>query len=444
MPETNSAGRICIQFRKATGKVYTINAKQPLLGKVGPNMSRIRLMPTIFVKYIMKSIYLIICLFFKVNTHKITFASYRADKLKDNLYFVWEEMQAQYPDYQYHFVFKKFHSSLKGKIHYFFHLLRAIYELATSRLFIIDDYYFPVYVVKPRKGTEVIQLWHASGALKKFGLSTVGKPFGPSETYLKHVKIHSNYARVYVSSAEVIPYYSEAFGMPAKQIYPLGVPRTDYFFSVEKKEQVRKKFMEQYPELMGKRLILFAPTFRGKSHYQQVFECPLDIRMMKEELAPGYALLIHLHPYMQNVVIIEDEEKSFAFHLKDTFTIQELLLLSDMLITDYSTVFFDYSLLGRPIAFFANDLEQYIGERDFYYDYLDMIPGPFFTKTEQLIDWIIKGAYDLKKVAAFRNRFFEHIDGKATKRIVRHLLGEELESSTHIRNYTSDREKGAI
>ncbi|MGV3467396.1 MAG: CDP-glycerol glycerophosphotransferase family protein, partial [Heyndrickxia sp.] len=175
-------------------------------------MSLIRLMPTIFVKYLMKCIYFIICLFFKVNEHKVTFASYRSDKLKDNLSFVFEEMKVQYPDYQYHFVFKKFHSSIKGKIDYFLHLSRAVFEMATSRYFIIDDYYFPVYVVKPRKGTEVIQLWHASGALKKFGLSTVGKPFGPSETYLKHVKIHSNYAKVYVSSSEVIPYYSEAFG----------------------------------------------------------------------------------------------------------------------------------------------------------------------------------------------------------------------------------------
>lgn len=407
-------------------------------------MSILKLMPTIFVKYTMKCVYFVMCLFFKVNSHKITFASYRSDGLKDNLYFVWDEMQTQYPDYQYHFVFKRFHSSLRGKIDYFFHLSRAIYEMATSKFFIIDDYYFPVYVVRPRKGTEVIQLWHGSGALKKFGLSTIGKSFGPSEKYLKHVKIHSNYGRVYVSSSEVIPYYSEAFGMPAKRIYPLGVPRTDYFFSLEKREHLREKFFERYPELIGKKLMLYAPTYRGRSHYQEAFQCPLNIQMMKEKLHPEHALMIHLHPYMQDGVNIEEDEKDFAYHIRDTFTIQELLSLSDMLITDYSTVFFDYSLLGRPIAFFADDLEQYISERDFYYDYLDIIPGPFFTKTEQLTDWIIKGEFDLKKVTAFRSRFFDHHDGKAAKRIVRDLLEEKTSKSIHTKNEMLEREEGAV
>lgn len=407
-------------------------------------MSYLRLMPTIFVKYTMKCVYMIICLFFKVNSNKITFASYRSDKLKDNLYFLCNELQAQYPNYQYHFVFKKFHSSFRGKIDYFFHLSRAIYEMATSKFFIIDDYYFPVYVISPREGTEVIQLWHGSGALKKFGLSTVGKLYGPSEKYLKHVKIHSNYGRVYVSSAEVVPYYSEAFGMPAKRIYPLGVPRTDYLFSSEKREHLKKTFYERYPELTCKKLILYAPTYRGKSHYQEAFQCPLNLRMMREKLYPDYALLIHLHPYMQNGITIEEKEKNFVYHIKDIFTIQELLSLADILITDYSTVFFDYSLLGRPIAFFANDLEQYISERDFYYDYLDIIPGPFFTKTDQLTDWVAKGEFDLKKVATFRNRFFDYIDGKATKRIVRHLMSENAIQPVGYQKDNGEREEGAI
>ncbi|MBS4174951.1 CDP-glycerol glycerophosphotransferase family protein [Bacillus sp. FJAT-49736] len=407
-------------------------------------MSSLRLIPTIIVKYTMKSIYSCFCLFLKINKQKITFASYRSDTLKDNLYFVWEEFQRQSPDYHYHFVFKKFHSSIRGKIDYFFHLVKAMYEMATSRFFIIDDYYFPVYVIKPRKGTEVIQLWHGSGALKKVGLSTIGKPFGPSEKYLRHVKIHSNYARVYVSAAEVVKYYSEAFGMPAKQIYPFGVPRTDYFFSENKRESLKKIIYERYPELRQKKLLLYAPTYRGKSHYQDAFTCPLHIGEMREKLGENYALLIHLHPYMQDGIEIADDERDFAYHLKDSFTIQELLSLADILITDYSTVFFDFSLLGRPIAFFADDLEQYISERDFYYDYLDIIPGPFFTETNQLTEWIAEGNFDLKRVTAFRNRFFDHIDGKAAKRIVRHLLEDVTIQHKEIKNDHDIRKEGAV
>ena len=159
-------------------------------------MRMVKLLPTIAVKFLMRSVYFFACLLFRQKQQKVTFASYRADRLTDNLYFVWKEMITQHPDYEYCFIFKKFHSTFAGKLDYLAHMLKTSYHLATSKYFIVDDYYFPIYVIKPRKGIEIIQVWHGSGALKKIGLSTVGKPFGPSKDYLKHVNIHSNYSKV--------------------------------------------------------------------------------------------------------------------------------------------------------------------------------------------------------------------------------------------------------
>ena len=224
--------------------------------------------------------------------------------------------------------------------------------MATSRYFIIDDYYFPVYVIKPRKDVEIIQLWHSAGALKKFGLSTEGKPFGPSKDYLKHVNIHGNYTKAYVSSTEVIPFFAEAFNMPEKHIYPLGVPRTDYFFEDEIIKKLRFDFYAAYPELVDKKILLYAPTFRGKSHYQDAFELPFDVEYMADQLAEDYALIIHLHPYMRANCLGAWHSDNFVYHIQDTFVIQELLAITDILITDYSTVFFDYSLLRRPMIFY--------------------------------------------------------------------------------------------
>lgn len=367
-------------------------------------------------------VYYSCCFLFRVKPNKVTFASYRSDKLTGNLYFVWKELQEQYSDVEAHFAFKKLNSSFLGKFSYLLHMVRACYELATSKFFIIDDFYFPIYVIKPRKGTEVVQLWHGSGALKKFGLSTIGKSYGPSIAYLKHVKIHSNYSRVYVSSSEVIPFYAEAFGMHEHQIYPLGIPRNDYFFRSDEINKLKEKFFQDFPELKDKKLILYAPTYRGKSHYQDVFTCPIDIGKMKEELQTEYALLIHLHPYMQSGLVLEKEDMNFAYHIHEKYNIQELLVLSDMLITDYSTVFVDYSLLCRPIVFFTKDLKEYVEERDFYYDYEEIIPGPLFTETATLIKWIQEGKYNLQLVNQFRKRFFEYIDGNTSKRIVKHLM----------------------
>ncbi|MBS4218973.1 CDP-glycerol glycerophosphotransferase family protein [Bacillus sp. FJAT-49711] len=376
-------------------------------------------MPTIIVKYILRTFYGLFCILFKVDQYKVTYASYRSNVLKDNLAFIYERMIEKYPEYKGDLLFRKFTNSMFGKFKYIFHMINACYHLATSRYFIVDDYYFPIYAIKPRKGMDIIQLWHSAGAMKKFGLSTVGKPFGPSEEYLKHIKIHGNYSKVYVSSTEVIPYYAEAFNLPEENIYPLGVPRTDYFYSIEAIEDIKSRFYIVYPKLYGKKLILYAPTFRGKSHDQTGFMLTFDLKMMAEHLQEEYVLLIHLHPYTKTDLQLDS---TFAFHIKDAFRIEELLAITDMLITDYSTVFFDFSLLNRPMIFYPYDLEDYIRSRDFYYQYEDVIPGPMARDTNTLIQLIKERSFSSDKISSFRKRFFDFQDGNATERIVDHIF----------------------
>lgn len=127
-------------------------------------MKSVKLMPTIAVKYILRLFYGLFCLLFNVEPHKVTFASYRSTMIKDNLAYVNEEVAREYPTYKRHFLFKKFNSTATGKVNYIIHMIKACFHLATSRYFIIDDYYFPVYMIKPREGIDIIQLWHSAGA----------------------------------------------------------------------------------------------------------------------------------------------------------------------------------------------------------------------------------------------------------------------------------------
>lgn len=392
-------------------------------------MKAIKLLPTLFSKYIIKMAYSIFCLFFKVDEKKVTFASSRSKKMDGNLYYVWKEFNKREPDYQYIESFYKIDNSIKGKFAYFFHILKDSYHLATSKYFIIDDYHFSVYVIHPRQGTEIIQLWHACGAFKKFGMSTLGKSFAPSQEYLQIVKIHSNYSRVYVSSSEVTPFYAEAFDMNAENIYPLGVPRTDYFFESTNKEILLKKLTDLFPAAANKRLILYAPTFRGKSHQQDGFISPIDFKLLKDSLAKDTVFLVHLHPYMSSSFQIDEAAADFVIHITEEFNIQEMLILADVLITDYSSIIFDYSLLNKPAAFFAHDLAEYVEERDFYYDYEKFVPGPIFTNTEELSRWLELADYNLAEITAFQKRFFEYTDGKASERIVSHLLNQRIPGS---------------
>lgn len=209
--------------------------------------------------------------------------------------------------------------------------------------------------------------------------------------------------------------------MPKKQILPLGVPRTDYFYEKETVDTLRSRFHKDFPELIGKKVLLYAPTFRGKSHYQDAFELPFDVEYMGKHLQEEYALLIHLHPYMKADLKLETQ--NFARLILATYTIQELLALTDILITDYSTVFFDYSLLERPMIFYPYDLEAYKRERDFYYDYETLVPGPMVTNTASLVDRIKDESFSVDKVKQFKDRFFDYQDGKATERIVADIFG---------------------
>ncbi|MCU9613257.1 CDP-glycerol glycerophosphotransferase family protein [Caldibacillus lycopersici] len=387
-------------------------------------MKLLRFIPTILVKYFLRTVYALCCLFNKVDTNKITFASYRSNELKDNLAFVHDRIAEAYPNYKRNYLFKKFDSSVAGKLKYILHMVESCYHLATSKYFLIDDYYFPLYVLKLRQGVDVIQLWHSAGALKKFGLSTVGKPFGPSEQYLKHVKVHGNYSKVYVSSQEVVPFYAEAFGMKEEHIYPLGIPRTDYFYNESKIHLQKDRFYQQYPELQDKKIILYAPTFRGRSHYQSKFQLPFDVTYMANQLGDEYVLFVHLHPYM--TAGLDVTESNFLYHIQDSYTIQELLSLTDLLITDYSALFFDFCLLQRPMIFYPYDLDAYQQERDFYYQYEELVPGPVVYDTKSLVNCITSKQFKFDEISSFQKRFFEYQDGKATERIVEHFIDNEI------------------
>jgi CDP-glycerol glycerophosphotransferase (TagB/SpsB family) len=384
----------------------------------------LKMIPTIVVKYLIRLSFFMFSFFFPVNKEKITFASYRSEKLEGNLLYVYNELKSRDDHYQTSFLFKKYNSSVFGKLNYVIHMLQASYLLATSRYFIIDDYYFPVYAITPRKGTDIVQLWHAAGAFKKFGFSTIGKSFGPSVVYLRHIKIHSNYTKVYVSSKNVIPHYAEAFDMEADNIFPFGLPRTDFFFKDGVREEVMNKFEQHFPHFKDKKLILYAPTFRGSSHYQENFNIPIDISALRTSIGEEYALIIHLHPYMRAGLMINEEDQDFAGQINGELTIEELLTIADMLVTDYSSIIFDYSLLKRPIAFFVKDLEEYKKERDFYYEFDSFIPGPMFMDTFALAQWINQERHDLNIVDTFTKFFFDYVDGKSSERIVNHLLQE--------------------
>ncbi|WP_290785891.1 CDP-glycerol glycerophosphotransferase family protein [Exiguobacterium sp. UBA7533] len=361
-----------------------------------------------------------------IQSKKVVFATYRSDRLVDNFRAVYDELERRDLGYEYVFLLKRFPQSLVGQIQYVFHMMRATYELATARYFIIDDYYYPVYVSSLRKGTEVIQLWHACGAFKKFGYSVLDKSYSPDDDYLKMVQIHRNYSKVYVSGEACIAPYADAFGMTQERIYPLGVPRTDQLLNTARQARVREKLYDRYPEWRKKRIILLAPTFRGNGQTTAHYDQELDFEKFRRELGPDTVLLLRMHPFVLNPPIVPDAYSDQIINMTDYPDINDLMQIADILITDYSSVIFEFALLQKPMIFLVNDLQSYKAERDFYFPYESFVPGPIVSTFEDVIAWIKRGQFDTQKIETFANQFFTYQDGEATKRIVDHLLYDTI------------------
>ncbi|SPN75515.1 CDP-glycerol glycerophosphotransferase family protein [Brochothrix thermosphacta] len=348
-------------------------------------------------RYIFKIMYEIFSMF-PVKKNKLVFLSDSRKNLTGNFEYIYEELQKRKHNFKISFHLKssiKESKSIKETI-------SLAYSIATSKYILLDDFYPLIYPLKIRKNIELIQVWHAVGAFKTFGYSRVGLPGGPKITS----KNHRNYTKVLVSSKNIIDKYAEGFGIEPSAIIPMGVPRTDLFFDNAKKQVIINRLHEELPFINGKKVILFAPTFRGDGQQSAYYPFGLiNFKKIYEEFKEGYVFLLKIHPFVQNKMKIPNEYSDFYYDVSNYREINDLLLISDQLITDYSSVCFEYALLNRPMIFFNPDLKEYTSDRDFYYDYFEFIPGPFAVDTKMLIEELKNDSIDVERLDNFKNIF---------------------------------------
>jgi CDP-glycerol glycerophosphotransferase (TagB/SpsB family) len=304
------------------------------------------------------------------------------------------------------------------------HALRSGYHLATARLFVVDDYFFPMYVIRPRTGTRFVQVWHGCGAFKKFGYSVLDKGFGVDDAYVQRIPIHSNYDLCLVSAARFIPFYAEAFRTPVERFTArLGIPRTDLFFDTERAAGAARDVRAHYAIPDGKRVMLYAPTFRGERITLARDPTELDLAALHAELAADHVVLLRSHPFVRARYATENVPTGFVIDVSDHPDMNELMLVSDVLVTDYSSAIYEFALTGRPIVFFAPDHAAYEAERGFYIDYSTDLPGPIFNSTSELAAFLRTGVFDLERIRRFAAESFDVADGNATARFIADVVG---------------------
>lgn len=314
-----------------------------------------------------------------------------------------------------------------GVVEYYLNCLRAVKAVARAEVVFLDDASDVISCLPLRPETKVVQLWHACGAFKKWGMSTADLLFGGSRADKKRHPFYENLSLVTVSSPEVVWAYAEAMDLEGREdiIKPLGVSRTDVFFQDGFVASARSAVEEAVPACAGKKVLLYAPTFRGKAN-EAVGPDALDVAALKRALGGEWVLLVKHHPFVAKRPEVPEGCRDFAFDVSAALPIDKLLCRADACVSDYSSLVFEYSLLGRPMAFFAYDKDDYDDWRGFYYDYDELTPGPVFSRNEDLVDYLahVDERFDADRVRLFRDRFMSACDGRATERIIGEVFGD--------------------
>ncbi len=344
-----------------------------------------------------------------IDKDKVVFASARSDRLRGNLRFIHREMQRTWGEKNYVFLLQRYSYGFAGKLRYMLSLIRGQYHLATTPLCILDNAYLPVHVRPHRARTTVIQVWHAAGALKKFGVDV-----SPESRKTESRFLHKYYDWVVVGSDAAIAPYASALRTPESHVAPLGVARTDFFFAENEMAAERERLFGKYPALRGRKIVLYAPTFRGYGRDKHEVDA-LDAEALRARLPEEWALVYKIHPVLEARGV---SVSGFDEVLDPGLGINGVLAATDILITDYSSSVFEYALLRRPLVLFAPDLEEYRTDPGFYLDYPGELIGEYAGSTEEVAEIIESGRFDLSAYDAFIAKHMQYADGGASRRFV--------------------------
>ncbi|GGH76592.1 CDP-ribitol ribitolphosphotransferase [Pullulanibacillus pueri] len=355
----------------------------------------------------------------KKNGRRVLFTSASRASMGGNLGAVYNRMVERGLDKEYSLKMA-FKSNIWGRSKWI-DKFKLPYYLGISDYILIEDYQPMVNNMNFDQDTEIIQLWHANGAFKTFGYSRLGKPASPQIDGINH----RIYTKAITSSKHVIPYYAEAFAIDESKVVATGIPKTDMFLNEVYKKKAIDNVLNVFPQLnTDKKIILFGPTFRGggpKTAYYPMTK--IDFHALADYCRKNNAIVVFkLHFLVKNKLQVPEEYTDVLINATDYREINDILFIADVLITDYSSTIYEYSLLNKPMLFYAFDLEEYIATRDFYDDFKDFVPGKIVKNFDELLTALENNDYEFEKVEVFRNKNFEFLDAGASDRVIDWLI----------------------
>ena len=311
--------------------------------------------------------------------------------------------------------------------------LKYLYYLATAKIWVCDTRQ-PAFLVK-RPETTYIQLWHGT-PLKKLAMDMDVLKMSEGMDLSEYKRLFKKNTETWDYLISQSDYTTEKFRSSfdfKNRILKTGFPRNDVLFNKNNMESINS-IKKGYNIPLDKKIILYAPTWRDDEFYENgvyKYSSLIDFEKLKKELSDTHIILVKLHYLVKDTTDLSSYE-GFVYKCDEVSDIQELYLISDILVTDYSSVMFDFAILKRPMIIYAYDYVKYRDKlRGLYFDIFEIFPGPIVENTPDLIDSIKN--YDFNdykmKYEKFLNKFTQFDDGTASLKIVNLILEKTLQSN---------------
>lgn len=293
------------------------------------------------------------------------------------------------------------------------------FHLATSKTIFIDNYIGEFSVAPIRKKTQRIQLWHAAGALKNFGLNSTVSKTSSKHTRKRFKRVYEQYGDFIVPGDDCANLFMAPHDLPKSVFKSFGVPRTDYWFD-EQHQSIKEELQRVYAR-EDRRILLYAPTYREYDGMEGQ-----TVRQLEQLTDQGWTILVKLHPTVRARLT---HQKSHVYFVTDEFSINDYLLITDVLVTDYSSIPFESCLLGIPTILYTPDIDEYRQIPGIIDSYPKPLPVIFTKQFDDVLNWINSETAlqeSRRAMEQFKTLWYTEQPGQATSRIINHYYHKSI------------------
>ncbi len=333
--------------------------------------------------------------------NKVLWLSRQSDDKSYDMLMLEKALKKQSPETVHVFRLYRLKDESSVTLSYIFRLLGDMWEMASAKVVVTDTYSIPLSCLKHKKELKTVQIWHALGAVKKFGYQSLGKAFGRSEDVARAMHMHENYDYVLAPSKATAEFYCEAFGCGKEKIRVLSLPRVDAILDGENR---RDEFLAKNPGYKDSKIVAYIPTFRVDDEKYAENVCKAF------EKQTAFKVVVSAHPLSKTA-------ESGKYKINGDFTSAELMKLADAVITDYSACAFEIAILGKPLYFYIPDYDSYKESQGLNIEIETELPDISFRNADSLVSALSDKKYDFNMLSRFGDKYVENKSYNNTERM---------------------------